>query len=51
MEKKMKRLLDHMVAQHEEGTRIRELLEKNKSSMEKLQNTIKEFGAKIDQLS
>jgi tRNA C32,U32 (ribose-2'-O)-methylase TrmJ len=44
MEEKMERLLDHMTAQHEEGKRIRELLEKNKTSMENLQNTVKEFG-------
>jgi uncharacterized protein HemX len=52
MEEKMERLSDHMTAQREEeGKRTRELLEKNKISMEKLQNTIKEFGSKIDQLS
>jgi chromosome segregation ATPase len=51
MEEKMERLLDHMMAQHEKGKRIRELLEKNKTSIETFQNTIKEFGTKIDQLS
>jgi hypothetical protein len=40
-----------MMAQREEGKRIRELIEKNKTSTEKLQNTIKEFVTKIDQLS
>jgi hypothetical protein len=46
---KMERLLDYMMAQREEGKMILELLEKNKT-MEKLQNTIKEFGTKTDQL-
>jgi hypothetical protein len=49
MEKKTERLLDHMTAQREEGKRLRELLEKNKTK--KLQNTIKEFGTNIDQMS
>jgi hypothetical protein len=40
-----------MMAQREEGKRIQELLEKNKTSLEKLQNNKKEFGIKIDQLS
>jgi gas vesicle protein len=40
-----------MMAHSEEGKRIRELLEKNKNSMEKLQDTINEIGTKIEQLS
>jgi archaellum component FlaC len=51
MEAKMERLSDHMMAQREEGKRIREFPEKSKTSMGKLQNTIKEFGTKIEQLS
>jgi uncharacterized protein YicC (UPF0701 family) len=52
MEQKMERMSDHMMAQRkEEGKRIRELLEKNKISMEKFQNTIKEFGTRMYQLS
>jgi hypothetical protein len=51
MEEKMERVLNHRMAQNEEGKGIRELLEKNKTSMEKLQNTINEFVTKIDQLS
>jgi gas vesicle protein len=51
MEKKIKKLLNHMMAQREEGKMIRELLEKNKTSIEKFQKTIKEFGSKIDQFS
>jgi predicted RNase H-like nuclease (RuvC/YqgF family) len=51
MEEKIERLLNHMMAQSEEGKKIRELREKNKTSMEKLQSRINEFGAKIDQLS
>jgi hypothetical protein len=47
MEEKMERLLDHTMAQREEGKRTRELLEKNKTRMEKLQNILKEFGTKI----
>jgi hypothetical protein len=39
-----------MMAHCEEGERIRELLKKNKTSVERLQNPIKEFGTKIDQL-
>jgi hypothetical protein len=41
MEEKIERLLDHMMAQIEEGKRIRELLEKNKTSMEILQHSTK----------
>jgi hypothetical protein len=48
---KMERRLDHMLAQREEGKRIRELLEKIKTSMGKFENSIKEFVTKIDQLS
>jgi predicted Rossmann fold nucleotide-binding protein DprA/Smf involved in DNA uptake len=40
-----------MMAQHKESKRIQELLEKNKTSMKKLQSTIKEFGTKTDQLT
>jgi hypothetical protein len=35
MEEKMERLSDHMMAQREEGKRTRELLEKNKTRLEK----------------
>jgi hypothetical protein len=47
MEEKTEILLDHTIAQREEGKRTRELLEKNKTRMEKLQNILKEFGTKI----
>jgi hypothetical protein len=50
MEEKMEGLLGHIMGQGEGGKRIRELLEKNKTSMEKFKN-INYFGTKIDQLS
>jgi hypothetical protein len=40
MGEKMRRLLDHMMAQREDN-RIRELLDKSKTSTQILQNTIK----------
>jgi hypothetical protein len=46
MEEKMRRLLHHMLAQHEEGTKIQQFLEKNKTSMEILQNSKMNFVPK-----
>jgi hypothetical protein len=51
MDENTERFIDHMMAQREEGKSIRELVQKNKPSTDVLQNTTKESGTKIDQLT